>query len=151
MFSAKYRTLFSFSPAMDILPFVVMYTFALSIIACDCSALIPVKLRHPSAPAIPRQPRNTPKHPNLLCNVVPLARRLEFLRQQPVQLLPHGNDPMRHRLDVPLPILEQVFIIQDQRHLHPESSSEPHNNMPRTSRAPCIGGLLISLRCITDS
>ena len=138
------------SPAMDILPFVVMYTCALSTNACDCSAFIPVKL-HTSQQAPVRQPRNAPEHPNLLRDVVPRARRLQLLREQPVQLLPHGDNPMRHRLDVPLPILEQLRIIQDQRHLHRFVTRDPNNSKPLTSRAPCDGGLLISLRCSTDS
>lgn len=76
MLSAKHRMLCVFSPAMDIRPFVVMYTCALSTNACDCSAFIPVKLHHRSASPRVRQPHNTPEHPNLVRDVVPLAWRL---------------------------------------------------------------------------
>lgn len=59
----------------------------------------------------------SPEHPNLIHDVVPRARRLQLLAQDPVQLVAHLDDATRHRLDVALPLLEQRGVVQDERDL----------------------------------
>ena len=60
--------------------------------------------------------RNSPEHANLVDDMVPVARRLQLLRQQPVQLMAHVNNPPRHRLNILLPLREQLRLPQDHRH-----------------------------------
>lgn len=50
--------------------------------------------------------RLSPKHPNLFHNMLPISRRLEFLRQQLVQPSPHGNNAVCHRFDISIPFLK---------------------------------------------
>ena len=120
--------------------------------------------------------RHVPEHPDLVHNVVPVPGRLELLRQQPVQLLAHLDDAPRHRLDISLPLLEQLRVVQDERHLRnarahtriasiTSAAAAPPNHLsakrakksrhiaekPLTRRAPWAGGLLISERASTDS
>lgn len=94
-----------------------------------------------------------PEHADLVDNVVPVTRRMQLLRQQLVKLLPHRNDTIGHRGDVPLPLLEKGRIRQDQCDLDNVSSRHRIANivLQLTNRAPCEGGLLISLRCNTES
>ena len=87
-----------------------------------------------SAPS-PHLTADAPEHPNLARNVPPLARGLVHLRQQPIQLLPHRDDPLRHRLDVPLPVFKQLRVAQDQRHLH-SFSLRVHRSMCHSPAAP---------------
>jgi hypothetical protein len=104
-----------FSPAIDILPFVVKYTCPFSVSAFDCSLLIPVKLSTKYiSPSISFFKPNSPEHPNLINDVVPVPGRLQFKGQQSVQFLSHINDTSCHRPNISFPFLEQSRIIQNQ-------------------------------------
>jgi len=65
---------------------------------------------------LPRIKTHPPKHSNLIHNVVPIPRCMQFLSQQVVQLFTHLNDTSCHRLNVPLPLLKQLGRVQNQRH-----------------------------------
>lgn len=92
MRAAKYRMLYVFSPAIDIRPFVVMYTCARSTSACDCSLFSPVKLhrrqrhRHTSPPThlnIPIWRVMCPHSPGVWCTSVSSrysSSRIEMIR-----------------------------------------------------------------------
>lgn len=45
--------------------------------------------------------------------MTPLARRLQFVSQSVVQLLPHANDAVCHTFDLRLPLSIKVCIAQD--------------------------------------
>lgn len=68
--------------------------------------------------------KNPPEHANLIDNVIPITRRLELVRQEPVQLLTHLNDSPSHSLDVAFPLIEQLRVIEDQRHLYAVNENE---------------------------
>jgi len=55
-----------------------------------------------------------PEHANLINDVVPSSGSLELLGQQPVKFFPHVDDTTGHRLDILLPLLEQLGVVQDQ-------------------------------------
>lgn len=55
-----------------------------------------------------------PEHANLIDDVVPSARSLQFFSQQPVKFFPHLDDTTSHGLDIPFPLLEQLGVVQDQ-------------------------------------
>lgn len=99
--------------------------WALSTSALLCSVLRPVKLfwagkeptkgRETDSRKISEQTNEKTErktlnyvreHANLVNDVVPLPRRLEFIRQDLVELLAHVDNAMRHRLDIALPLLE---------------------------------------------
>ena len=63
----------------------------------------------------------SPKHSNLVDDVVPIARRLEFLRQNLVKLIPHIDNTVGHRLDIPLPLSEQFRVVENLRDLFHQS------------------------------
>ena len=108
---------------------------------------------------------HVPEHPDLVHNVIPVSGRLELFGQQAVQLLAHVDDASGHGPDVALPLLEQLVVVQDERHLitnatqtniyqrnAPEMDSTSFGVGDRlTRRAPWAGGLLISDRAKTDS
>ena len=68
----------------------------------------------------PAHPLHSPEHANLVHNMVPVPGRLELLGQQTVELLSHANNAACHRFDVPLPLLKQPGIVQNQRNLQPK-------------------------------
>src|SRR5438105_2045929 len=94
---------------------------ALSVRALLCSAPSPVKLSGKKRRDQKRDKGKlagiSPKHSNLLNNVVPVSRRAQFLRQQSMQFFPHFNDSSRHGLDIRLPFLKQRSVVQNQRYL----------------------------------
>lgn len=51
--------------------------------------------------------------------MIPRARGLQLVGEDIVQLVAHGDDPMCHRLDVPLPVFKELGVVQDQCHLAP--------------------------------
>lgn len=55
--------------------------------------------------------RNEPEHPNLLNDVIPLSRGLQLVGEDIIELLAHGDDPVSHRLDVPLPIFKELGVV----------------------------------------
>lgn len=55
-----------------------------------------------------------PEHANLIDDMVPSAGGLELLSQQPVKFLPHLDNAAGHRLDILLPLLEQLGVVQNQ-------------------------------------
>lgn len=59
-----------------------------------------------------------PEHADLVDNVVPIAGRLHFLRQQSVKLLAHCNNPVGHCGDIPFPLFKKVRVRQNQCDLH---------------------------------
>ena len=56
----------------------------------------------------------SPEHAYLVNDVVPSARSLKLLSQQPVKFIPHLDDTASHSLDIFLPLLEQLGVVQDQ-------------------------------------
>lgn len=50
--------------------------------------------------------------------MAPVAWRFELLGKNVIQLLSHVNDAVRHRLDVMLPFLEQLGIVENKPYLH---------------------------------
>ena len=66
--------------------------------------------------------------------MIPVPRRLQFLRQQLVQLFPHRDNPSSHRLNILFPLSKQRLIVQDQRHLFliiiSDSQIKGKNNPP---------------------
>ncbi len=120
-------------------------------------ARFPPSCRHAPAPdrhtAADRSTTHVPEHANLVHNVIPVPRCLQLLRKQPVQLLAHLDDTPGHRLHIPLPLLEQLRRVQDQRNLRNLSAKRAGHGAARklTRRAPWAGGLLISDRASTDN
>ena len=55
-----------------------------------------------------------PEHADLINDVVPIARGLKLLGQQPIELFPHLDDTTGHHLDIPFPFLEEYGVVQDQ-------------------------------------
>lgn len=55
--------------------------------------------------------------------MVPVPRCLELLSQQLVQLLPHLDDTSGHCLDISLPLLKQLWVVEDQRDLYEEGET----------------------------
>jgi hypothetical protein len=112
--------LWLFSPAIDIRPFVVRYMCPFSVRAFDCAVLIPVKLSSLDISVRTHYGiflKHPPEHPDLVDDMVPVPWRLQFFCQQSVQLLAHVYDASGHRLDVPLPLLEEPIIIQNEGYL----------------------------------
>jgi hypothetical protein len=56
---------------------------------------------------------NTPEHPDLVENMVPVAGCLELFGKDIVELLPHVNDAVGHCLYVAFPFFEQPGIVED--------------------------------------
>lgn len=75
------------------------------------------RIRHPVR-GHKNQPHNVPEHSNLVHDVIPVPGRLQLLRQQAVQLLPHVDDTSRHRPDITLPLLKQFGVVEYERNLH---------------------------------
>ena len=59
----------------------------------------------------PAHPLHSPEHANLVHNMVPVPGRLQLLGEQPVQLLAHLDDALRHRPDVALPLAEHLVAL----------------------------------------
>ena len=57
----------------------------------------------------------SPEHADLIKNVVPSAGSLKLHGQQPVKFFPHLDDTTSHCLDILLPLLKQLGVVQDQR------------------------------------
>ena len=73
----------------------------------DCSGFRPVKLfATPVSVRCRKGGHNEPEHPDLFDDVVPLARRLQLVSEDIIQVVAQGDDPVCHRLDVSLPFLE---------------------------------------------
>jgi len=72
-------------------------------------------LSTPSTPA--HSVPHSPKHPDLVDNVIPVARCLEFFCQHLVQLLPHVNNTPRHGRNVPFPLFKQLCVVQNEVYL----------------------------------
>lgn len=51
-----------------------------------------------------KEREHAPEHANLIHNMIPISRRLEFLGQQPMEFLSHRDNPSSHRLDILLPL-----------------------------------------------
>lgn len=98
---------------METRPSDVMYICAFSASALVWGAVSPVKLFGlVSVPHVhPR--RDPPEHANLALDVPPLARRLQLVRQQAVQPLPHVDDPLCHALHLLLPFSIQHLVAED--------------------------------------
>ena len=60
---------------------------------------------------------SSPEHPSLIHNVVPTPGGLQFFSQQPMELRPHLNYPLRHFPYVALPLGEKRGIVEDRRDL----------------------------------
>ena len=43
--------------------------------------------------------------------MIPRARGLQLVGEDIVQLVAHGDDPMCHRLDVPLPVFKELGVV----------------------------------------
>jgi hypothetical protein len=52
------------------------------------------------------------EHPDLLCDVLPTAGRLQLLQLGP-QSLPHADHSLGNALQLPAPLLEVALIIED--------------------------------------
>lgn len=50
------------------------------------------------------QPRGVPEHSNLGLDMAPLARSLEIMGKQVVELFAHADDAVGHALDLTLPL-----------------------------------------------
>ena len=98
---------------METRPSDVMYICAFSASALVWGAVSPVKLFGlVSVPHVhPR--RDPPEHANLALDVPPLARRLQLVRQQAVQPLPHVDNPLCHALHLLLPFSIQHLVAED--------------------------------------
>lgn len=61
------------------------------------------------------------EHSNLRNNVLPSIRSnsgcLEVVGEKIVKLLAHGNDAIRHSLDIRFPLRKELGLVQDQRNL----------------------------------
>lgn len=83
----------------------------------QCPALLRADPRETAGcdqrPYTPTHPVHAPEHADLSDDVVPVARRLEFFSQQPVQLLPHRNDSACHHRYVSFPLFIQYIIGQN--------------------------------------
>lgn len=51
------------------------------------------------------------EHADLIDNVVPFAGRFQLLGEDIKELLAHIDDAVRHRLDIALPLFEQLRCI----------------------------------------
>jgi hypothetical protein len=61
---------------------------------------------------------HSPKHADLVNDVVPVSRRVQFLREQSIKLLTHRNNPICHCGNVSFPLFKEASVRQDQRDLH---------------------------------
>jgi hypothetical protein len=87
--------------------------------------------------------------------VLPAAGSLQFLSQQPMELQPHLDYPLRHRFHVLLPLLEKLGIAEDRRDLFGSTilnvTITPWAPTRLTNRAPCAGGVLICVLMVAES
>ena len=98
---------------METRPSDVMYICAFSASALVCGAVSPVKLFGFVSLPHAHSRRDPPEHANLALDVLPLARRLQLVRQKIVQPLPHIDDPVCHALQLLLPFSVQHLVTED--------------------------------------
>ena len=55
---------------------------------------------------------NAREHSDLVDDVVPVTRSLIFLCEKIIKLMTSIDDPVCHRLNIALPLLEQLWVVQ---------------------------------------
>jgi hypothetical protein len=61
---------------------------------------------------------HSPKHADLIDDVIPVSGRVQFLCEQSIKLFTHRNNPICHGGNVSFPLFKEASVRQDQRNLH---------------------------------
>ena len=110
--------LLPFNPAIEIRPFEVMYTCALSARTFVCGAVKPVKLCHKNVllslkkVKLKKKGIFLPEHANLTFDVFPFSGGIKLVLECEVKLLSHADDAVGHTLDFRLPLSVKVLVAE---------------------------------------